>query len=121
MKQNESDEAIIKQRNKVGLLISLIILIGIAAIVFFSFTTCSKIIKDDVLNISKLTSTNIYSEINNELTKPIFVSLTMANDSFVKQWLEQEDSQKIRKLLLIWKALEINIITIQSFQSRPKH
>ena len=82
-----------KQRNKVGLLISLIILIGIAAIVFFSFTTYSKIIKDDVLNISKLTSTNIYSEINNELTKPIFVSLTMANDSFVKQWLEQEDSQ----------------------------
>lgn len=83
-----------KQRNKVGLLISLIILIGIVAIVFFSFTTYSKIIKDDVLNISKLTSTNIYSEINNELTKPIFVSLTMANDSFVKQWLAQEDPQR---------------------------
>ena len=33
-----------KQRNKVGLLISLIILIGIVAIVFFSFTTYSKII-----------------------------------------------------------------------------
>ncbi|OXS27108.1 MAG: hypothetical protein BI182_06505 [Acetobacterium sp. MES1] len=83
-----------KQRNKVGLLISLIILVGIVAIVFFSFTTYSKIIKDDVLNISKLTSTNIYSEINNELTKPIFVSLTMANDSFVKQWLAQEDPQR---------------------------
>ena len=48
-----------KQRNKVGLLISLIILIGIVAIVFFSFTTYSKIIKDDVLNISKLTSTKV--------------------------------------------------------------
>ncbi len=88
-----------KQRNKVGLLISLIILIGIVAIVFFSFTTYSKIIKDDVLNISKLTSTNIYSEINNELTKPIFVSLTMANDSFVKQWLQLEEPQKNQEIV----------------------
>lgn len=88
-----------KQRNKIGLLISLIILIGIVAIVFFSFTTYSKIIKDDVLNISKLTSTNIYSEINNELTKPIFVSLTMANDSFVKQWLQQEDPQQNQEII----------------------
>ncbi|AWW27185.1 MULTISPECIES: sensor domain-containing diguanylate cyclase [unclassified Acetobacterium] len=88
-----------KQRNKVGLLISLIILIGIVAIVFFSFATYSKIIKDDVLNISKLTSTNIYSEINNELTKPIFVSLTMANDSFVKQWLQQEDSSQNHEII----------------------
>ncbi|WP_373486364.1 sensor domain-containing diguanylate cyclase [Acetobacterium malicum] len=88
-----------KQRNKVGLLISLIILIGIVAIVFFSFTTYSKIIKDDVLNISKLTSTNIYSEINNELTKPIFVSLTMANDSFVKQWLQLEDPQNNQEII----------------------
>ncbi|MDO9492769.1 sensor domain-containing diguanylate cyclase [Acetobacterium sp.] len=94
-----------KQRNKVGLLISLIILIGIVAIVFFSFTTYSKIIKDDVLNISKLTSTNIYSEINNELTKPIFVSLTMANDSFVKQWLEQEDSQNNQEIIAYLEGL----------------
>ncbi|MBI4858614.1 MAG: GGDEF domain-containing protein [Acetobacterium woodii] len=88
-----------KQRNKVGLLISLIILIGIVAIVFFSFTTYSKIIKDDVLNISKLTSTNIYSEINNELTKPIFVSLTMANDSFVKQWLQNEGTASNQEIV----------------------
>ncbi|PKM60480.1 MAG: GGDEF domain-containing protein [Firmicutes bacterium HGW-Firmicutes-4] len=97
--KNDADEVIMKQRNKVELLISLIILIGIVAIVFFSFTTYSKIIKDDVLNISKLTSTNIYSEINNELTKPIFVSLTMANDSFVKQWLAQEDSQNNQEII----------------------
>lgn len=88
-----------KQRNKVGLLISLIIIIGIVAIVFFSFTIYSKIIKDDVLNISKLTSTNIYSEINNELTKPIFVSLTMANDNFVKQWLQQEDTPNNQEII----------------------
>jgi len=81
-------------RNRVNsLIISAIILIGITSIILFSFTTYSQIIRDDILNISKLTSTNIYSEINNELTKPIFVSLTMANDSFVKQWLNEENQR----------------------------
>lgn len=39
-----------------------------------------------------MASTNIYSEINNELTKPIFVSLTMANDSFLKEWLQDKEN-----------------------------
>lgn len=99
MIHNLNEGAFMKQFNKNGLLISLIIIIGILAIVIFSFFTYSKIIKDDVLNISKLTSTNIYSEINNELTKPIFVSLTMANDSFVKQWLTQENSQNDQQII----------------------
>lgn len=73
-----------KKKSQIGFVISTIIFLGIAAIIFLSFTTYSSIIKDDILNISKLTSTNIYSEIDSELTKPIFVSLTMANDSFVK-------------------------------------
>ena len=37
----------------------------------------------------RLTSLNIFSSISNELTKPIFVSLTMANDSFLKSWLRE--------------------------------
>jgi diguanylate cyclase (GGDEF)-like protein len=67
-----------------------IILIGFAAVGITSYTTYSEIIKDDIVNISKLTATNIYSDIRNELTKPIFVSLTMANDSFLKNWLIEE-------------------------------
>jgi diguanylate cyclase (GGDEF)-like protein len=63
---------------------------GFAAMAFTSYNTYSKIIDDDIVNISKLTSTNIYSDIRNELTKPIFVSLTMANDSFLKDWLRHE-------------------------------
>ncbi len=88
-----------KPKSKVNsLIISAIILVGSILIIFFSFTTYSKIIRDDILNISQLTSTNIYSEINNELTKPIFVALTMANDSFVKQWLNEEDFRSEREI-----------------------
>lgn len=58
--------------------------------ILISERTYSVIIKDDIKNISKLTATNIYSDISIKLTKPIFVSLTMANDKFVEDWLEQE-------------------------------
>jgi diguanylate cyclase (GGDEF)-like protein len=69
-------------------------LAGFAAVAFTSYNTYSKIIDDDIVNISKLTSTNIYSDIRNELTKPIFVSLTMANDSFLKDWLRNERTDR---------------------------
>lgn len=79
-----------KLRISINLLICSVILIGFFAVAITNYNTYSRIIKDDIVNISKLTSTNIYSDISNELTKPIFVSLTMANDSFVKNWLQEE-------------------------------
>ena len=75
-----------------NILICVIILIGFIAVALTSANTYSDIINDDIMNISKLTSTNIYSDIRNELTKPIFVSLTMANDSFLKKWLKTESA-----------------------------
>lgn len=79
-----------KRKIKINILVCVIILAGFSSVGAISYYTYSKIIKDDIKNISKLTSTNIYSEICNQLTKPIFVGLTMANDSFVKDWLKGE-------------------------------
>ncbi len=97
---------------KINLLVSAIIILGFTAIIFINYNNYSKIIKDDIKNISKLTSTNIYSDINNELTKPIFVSLTMANDSFLKDWLLEEetmvnDEAHLLKLQNYLKGFEI--------------
>lgn len=75
----------------INLAISLIIVSGFFCMAILNYNTYSQVIDDDIKNITKLTSTNIYSEINNELTKPIFVSLTMANDSFLKNWLSGEE------------------------------
>lgn len=77
----------------INMIISLIIITGFLSTFFINFLSYGDIIKDDIKNISKLTSTNIYSEINNELIKPIYVSLTMANDSFLKNWLEEETAE----------------------------
>lgn len=79
-----------KNTLKINLIISVIILIGFIAVGITSYNTYSKIIKEDIVNISKLTAANIYSDISNTLTKPIFVSLTMANDSFLIKWLLAE-------------------------------
>ena len=79
-----------KTKVRINFLISFVILIGFIAVGITNYNTYSKVIKDDIVNISKLTSTGIYSDIRNELTKPIFVSLTMANDSFLKTWLKDE-------------------------------
>lgn len=99
-----------KFRLKVNILICLIILVGFAAMALTSYSTYSKIIDNDIVNISKLTSTNIYSDIRNEITKPIFVSLTMANDSFLKEWLRlertnntPEHQEQLRQYLLGFK------------------
>lgn len=78
-------------KTKVNILVSTIILAGFIAVGAISYNTYSKIIKDDIKNITKLTATNIYSDISNQLTKPIFVALTMANDSFVESWLKEEE------------------------------
>ena len=78
------------RRVSLNILICAIILAGFIAVGFSSSATYSKIIRNDIANISRLTATNIYADIRNELTKPIFVSLTMANDSFLKGWLRAE-------------------------------
>ena len=79
-------------RIQINLVISFIILLGFLTVGFSTYAIYSKLIKEDIVNISKLTASNIYGEIGNELTKPIFVSLTMANDSFVKKWILDEQA-----------------------------
>lgn len=83
-----------KEKQKINLTISLAIITGFIVIIIINTLAYNAIIKEDIRNISKLSSTNIYSEINNELIKPIFVSLTMANDSFLKKWLIMEKNDQ---------------------------
>lgn len=74
------------------LTVGLTILLGLIIILFINEWSFKKIVADDIENISKLSSSIIYSEIDNSLTKPIFVGLTIANDLFLKNWLEEESA-----------------------------
>lgn len=76
----------------VSLTICLILTVGFIGTAWISHQTYKAVLEDDIENISKLTSSHIYAEINGELTKPIFVAQTMANDSFLKGWLYEEQA-----------------------------
>ena len=75
-----------------GLIVAIIIALGVALGNVVLFGAYSRIIDDSTRSISELAAMNIYSELSNELTKPIYVSLTMANDTFVVDWLKHEDT-----------------------------
>ena len=70
-----------------------VIVLGFFITSVLNYVTSNDIIREDAENITKLTAMSIFAEIQNELTKPIFVGLTMANDSFVKAWLAEEGTQ----------------------------
>lgn len=76
---------------RISLIVSLIVLIGSLLTAFVTYRSYSDIVKTSAESISELSAMGVYSEINNELTKPIYVSLTMAEDTFVKDWLTRED------------------------------
>ena len=75
---------------KTNMAIAVIIVIGCLAMLGFNFKTFSEVVEDDIEHIARLTSSTIYAEIGNALTQPVFVSLTMANDTFLKSWLTAE-------------------------------
>lgn len=88
-----------KRDPSIGWIVALIIVIGISissVIIYFAY---NRVISDNSQSIAELSTMNIYSEINSELTKPIYVSLTMANDSFVKSWLESESTAATEDIL----------------------
>lgn len=90
----------------------IIFIVGVIILGFFitsilNYKTSNNIIREDAENITKLTAMTIFAEIQNELTKPIFVSLTMANDSFVKSWLAEEDSQDQEAMTRYLKGIKV--------------
>lgn len=72
-----------------------------------NYVTSNNIIREDAENITKLTAMTIFAEIQNELTKPIFVGLTMANDSFVKSWLADESNQDQEAMIRYLNGIKV--------------
>lgn len=70
--------------------------------------------KQIVTNDLPLTSDNIYSEIQKDLIKPIFISSLMAHDTFVQEWLQngEKNEQQIRNYL---KTIQIKYQAFTSF------
>ncbi len=89
-------------RTKLILCLSIILLSGFFLTNFFSYTASRKSVRTSIIESSlPLSRDNIYSEIQRDLTRPIFVSSLMANDTFLKDWVltGEKDITRIQKYL----------------------
>lgn len=77
-------------KSKLIITVSLILLAGFFVTNIVNYNVAKKSLRDNIINNSlPLTRDNIYSEIQRDLLRPIFVSSLMANDTFLKDWISE--------------------------------
>lgn len=79
-----------KKVQPIGLTISLIIIIGFIISGTSTLLSFQSLFENDVEAVSELTSENIYSNVNSLMERPINVSITMAHDTFLRDFMEKE-------------------------------
>lgn len=77
---------------KTNMFICIVIILGFLVTSIVSYRSNTGIFKQDIEHITSLTSDGIYHQIDSIFTKPINVSLTMANDSLLKTFLTEEQT-----------------------------
>ena len=87
----------------IKLIVCCIIILGFACVTLESHRAYKQVFDHNIRSISELGSLTIYHEIDKALSMPVAVSLSMANDSFLQAWLEEEqkrpgDAAHIRQL-----------------------
>ncbi|WP_371323854.1 sensor domain-containing diguanylate cyclase [Dechloromonas sp. ZY10] len=76
------------QRHSLLLLLSLLLGAGFIATALFSYYSSRTAIRNTLIGQDlPLTSSNIYSEIQKDLIRPILISSTMASDTFLRDWV----------------------------------
>lgn len=76
---------------RTNIMICLIILAGFLLTAVLSYRVNYKASVENVEQVATLTSEGIYYQMNNTFTKPVNISLTMANDSLLRELLLREE------------------------------
>ena len=95
--------------------ISILIITGFLVTSLASYVVSRTSIRSEIsLNILPQTSDNIYSEIQRDLLRPIFISSFMATDTFLRDWVigGEKGEQEITKYL---KEIQTKYRTVTSF------
>lgn len=93
---------IFDSKRKVIFLLWVLLCIGFFATSIASYYVSKNSIRDAIVNSElPLTADNIYSEIQKDLIRPIFISSMMASDTFVRDWVinGEDDIVKISRYL----------------------
>lgn len=97
---------------KTNLFVCVVIVLGFIITSVTSYHSNRGIFRKDVERVSTLTSEGIYHQIDSIFTKPINISLTMANDNLLKEFLADEKQrtaddafiQSMRDYLMAYKT-----------------
>lgn len=84
-------------KKKQFILALLVIVFCYAASFIMSYMSLRSVISDNAKQVTQVISERIYDAINNELTKPIAVSLTMASDSYLIERIKQEADHDLQQ------------------------
>ncbi len=69
-------------------LLALLLFAGFFAVTLIGYFVSKKAIRDAIIEQDlPLTSSNIYSEIQKDLVRPVLISSTMAHDTFLRDWV----------------------------------
>ena len=92
----------IGDRRSLILLLSLLLSAGFFATTLFGYFVSKAAIRSAIIGQDlPLTSSNIYSEIQKDLVRPVLISSTMAHDTFLRDWVlrgEKDDRELARYL-----------------------
>ena len=81
-----------KKISSLTLAISITIIVGFILSALLSVFLFQDLFKKDIEAVSELTSENIFVNINNLMDRPINVSIAMANDTFLRNFIKKENS-----------------------------
>jgi diguanylate cyclase (GGDEF)-like protein len=89
-------------RYQLILALSLLLVGGFAATSLIGYHVSRQAIRDAIIDQDlPLTSSNIYSEIQKDLVRPVLVSMTMAHDTFLRDWVlrGEQDANEMARFL----------------------
>lgn len=105
----------LNNRKNINLLLAILLLSGFLITSWLSYRVAHQSIETQIANDSlPLTSDTIYSEIQHDLFKPIFISSLMAQDTFVRDWKlsGEKEPEKLTKYL---KEIQNKYNTVTSY------
>jgi len=103
------------EQHRLILWLTILLTLGFAATSLVSYFVSRNSIRHEIAtNELPLTTDNVYSEIQKDLTRTVFVSSMMAHDTFLRDWIldGERDTAKITKYL---NAIQEKYGTVVSF------
>jgi diguanylate cyclase (GGDEF)-like protein len=102
-------------KNRFATLISVLLITGFLATSLVSYMTSLTLLKRGLAeSILPLTGDNIYSEIQKDLIRPIFIASMMASDTFLRDWVLAGE-QDVGRLTRYLSEIKTKYNTITSF------